>query len=152
MTDANADLYCKSSICQLTRMCTWHNACLRMYGTLCFLALISNSMVFIYPGQFLPAFGRSQQILDYYPNGLVSTCIWSKHGKDDRPLLRASRFTTPQYMHIRTWHNTHTRFTPCTHRSGLFNKATSKLDRAHACAPEGSLVLICSQSSIGKHL
>ena len=34
--------------------------------------LKGNSFVFVYPGQFLPTFGRSQQILDYYPSGLVS--------------------------------------------------------------------------------
>ena len=42
-----------------------YNAYLHMYGTLRFLALITNSQVFIYIGQFLPAFGRSQQSLDY---------------------------------------------------------------------------------------
>jgi hypothetical protein len=97
-----------------TRTCTWCNAYLhvRMYGTLCFLALISNSMVFIYPGQFLPAFGQSQQNVDYCLNGLIS--MWSKHGKDNWPLLRASRFTIQQcstcthmIQYTHKAHNTH---------------------------------------------
>ena len=73
-----------------------------MYGTLCFLALISNSMVFIYPGQFLPAFGRSQQILDYYPNGLVSSCMYTKQAWQGRPAIitcKPLHDSTMQYMY-----------------------------------------------------
>ena len=90
----NADLCCETSFADLhVRIRTWHNACLRMYGTLCFLALISNSVVFIYPGKFLPVFCRSQQFWIIIVTGLW---VWSKHGKDDRLLLHASCFTSPQ--------------------------------------------------------
>ena len=95
-----------------------------MYGTLCFLALIGNSTVFIYPGQFLPAF-------------------WSTGHYN---MQAASRL----HNAVCTWYNTHSRHTTHTHWSGSFNKASPKMDRVHACALEGSLVLICSQSSIAE--